>query len=119
MVAIQRVEYDSKGQICPPRKELLKLRRELNGEITGSSSHWHRHTIATENQRAFDSALARLKGELNRIGAEVVEVDRSGPTVVDIFYLVENKNRTAEVARAVARGNCPAEASLNELSPAR
>lgn len=119
MVAIQRVEYDSEGQICPPRKELLKLRRELNGEITVGASHWHRHTIATENQRAFDSALGRLKAELARAGAEVLQVDRSGPTVVDIFYLVENKNRTAEIARAVARGNCPPESSLNELSPAR
>lgn len=117
MVAIQKVEYDSRGQIAAPRKELMNIRRKLNGDFSSNASYWHRHTIATENQRSFDQALARVKKLLAESGAEVAKIDRSGPTVVDIFYLVEDKNRTAEVARAVARGNYPPQLSLNELNP--
>lgn len=117
MVAIQKVEYDSRGQIAAPRKELMNIRRELNGDFSSNSSYWHRHTIATDSQRAFDQSLARIKGQLAQIGAEVIRIDRSGPTVVDIFYLVENKQRTLEIGRAVANGNCPRELTLNELNP--
>lgn len=118
MVAVQKVEYDSTGKICPPRKELLKLRRELNGDFTSTPSHWHRHTIATEGKRAFDRAMEKLKSDLQASKAEVIEIERQGATVVNVFYLIENPNRTAEVARSVARGKCPPECSLSDLSPA-
>lgn len=119
MVAIQKVEYDNRGQILPPRKSLQRLRQDLNGEFTANPNHWHRHTLAANNRQSFDKALAKLKADLNRISAEVIEITRSGPTVVDVFYLVEDKQRTAKMLREVARGNCPPELSLNELSPAR
>lgn len=118
MVAVQKVEYDSTGKICPPRPELLKLRREPNGDFTTTPSHWHRHTIATEGRRAFERAMAKLKANLQSSKAEVIEIEQQGPTVVDVFYLIENPNRTAEVARGVARGKCPPEYSLSDLSPA-
>lgn len=118
MVAVQKVEYNSTGKICPPRKELLKLRRELNGDFTTTPSHWHRHTIATEGRRAFDRAMAKLKEDLRLSGAEVIEIEQQGATVVDVFYLIENPNRTADVARSVARGKLPPEYSLSDLSPA-
>jgi len=118
MVAFQKVEYDNTGKICPPRPELMKLHRELNGPFTSAKSHWHRHTIATEGAKSFERAMAKLKVELLSSGAEVVAVEQQGPTVVDVFYLMENPNRTAEVLRAVARGNCPPVCSLSDLTPA-
>jgi len=117
MVAVQKVEYDSTGKILPPRKELLRLRRELNGNFTTATSHWHRHTIATEGRNAFDKAMAKLKVDLQSSGAEVVSIEQQGATVVDVLYLMENPNRTADVARAVARGKCPPECTLSDLAP--
>lgn len=118
MVAFQKVEYDSTGKILPPRPELMRLHRELNGPFTSTKSHWHRHTIATEGSKSFDRAMAKLKAELISSGAEVIAVEQQGLTVVDVFYLMENPNRTAEVLRGVARGSCPPVCSLSDLSPA-
>jgi len=117
MVAFQKVEYDSTGKICPPRPELMNLYRELNGSFTSTKSHWHRHTIATEGIKAFERAMAKLKVELSSSGADVYAIEQQGRTVVDVFYLMENPNRTAEVLRGVARGNCPPVCSLSDLSP--
>ena len=80
MVAIQKVEYNSRGEIAGPRKELLNIRRELNGEFSSNASYWHRHTIATESPRAFDQALARVKKLLADSGSEVARIERSGPS---------------------------------------
>lgn len=119
MVAIQQVEYDSKGQIVPPRKELLSLWREPNGEFSSKADHWHRHTLAADSERSFQSALTKLKAELARVGAEVLQIERSGATVVDIFYLVEDRSRTKRVLREVSRGQCPPTLALNDLTPSR
>lgn len=117
MVAVQRVEYDSKGQLCPPRPELLKLRRELNGPFSANPSHWHRHTIALESEKAFEKALKALKAKLASSGAEVFEINRLSPTAVDVFYLMEDRAHSQKIARKAAQGQCPPERSLKELNP--
>jgi len=117
MVAVQRVEYDSEGKLCPPRPELLKLRREVNGKFSSQPGHWHRHTIATEGQKAFDRALSAAKQSLTSSRAEVYEIDRISSTAVDIFYLMEDRAHSQKVARQAAQGNCPPEYSLSELNP--
>ena len=119
MVAIQRVEYSAEGQILAPRKELMTLRRELNGKPTIRSDHWHRHTLAAESKGRFDRSLEELKAELQRAGAEVFKIHRSGPTVVDVFYLIEDSARTAKVLRQIAAGKRPPELSLGDLTPCR
>ena len=117
MVAVQRVEYDSQGKLCPPRPELLKLRREVNGKFTAQAGHWHRHTIATEGQKAFDRALSAAKQSLASSRAEVFEIDRISPTAVDIYYLMEDRAHSQKVARRAIQGQCPPELSLSELNP--
>ncbi len=117
MVAFQQAHYDSKGEICAPLEQLMVIGRELNGEFTQDPDHWHRHTIAATSKSDFERRLGELKKALAQSGAEVFRLDPSSATVLDVYYLIEDRKRSAQIKADLARGKCPEERSANELIP--
>lgn len=115
MVAVQTVEYSREGKILPPRPELLRFSRDPNGKFSCQSNHWHRHTIAAQHKAGFEQALAALKKDLERVGAEVIDLQHSSATVLDLVYLVEDRARTEKIRREIGRGVFPPELTTSDL----